>query len=129
MSPSWDTSAAKFLSFIERPEALSQYVLKHQERIDGESYYTLPELADYLIKNEQHLPAIVLLRALIEGTLGRAKSKYYHHAIGYLEKLDALAPLVSNWSPLSSHEQYLLSLKKRHALKKSFWGQYKKEDL
>lgn len=123
----WDTSMAKFLSFIERPDDLSQYVFKHQDKIDGESYYTLPELADYLIKHEQHLSAIVLLRALIEGTLRRAKSKSYYHAVGYLEKLDALAPLVSSWSPLISHEEFFVNLKKRHALKKSFWSQYKEE--
>ncbi len=118
----WNTSHAKFLNHIDCPEVLSQYVLKHHDRMDGRNYDGLPELADYLAKRGQYLTASLVLRVLIEGTLNRANSKYYHHAVRYLEKLNLLEKLISDWYDLLTNEQYLIDLKKHHGLKKSFWS-------
>lgn len=124
---SWDTSSAEFLCHIGSFKELSDYILKHQEKIDGTRYYSLPDLAERLIKNNQLLAATVLLRALIEGTVSKAKSKTYHHAVGYLLQLEGLAKKISDWSPIVPHDLYFVELRKRHALKKSFWSRYQEE--
>ncbi len=124
---SWDTSSAEFLCHIGCFQELSDYVLKHHDNIDGTRYYSLPDLANHLISNRQILAATVLLRALIEGTVSKAKSKTYHHAVGYLLQLEDLAKNISDWSPITSHDVYFVALKKRPALKKSFWSRYQEE--
>ena len=121
---SWNVENANFLKHIGQFTDLSVYVLNRRERIDGTYYYELPELAEALIKNKQYLAAVVLLRALIDGVLIRSVSKYYHHAVRYLNKLDLLEGLVLDWGGLKTHQEYLTTLKVNHRLKKSFWSKY-----
>ena len=67
---------------------------------------------------------LILCRALIEATLKKAISKNYHHAVGYLETLDLISPLITDWHDVTEHTLYMIQLRKTHALKKSFWSRY-----
>lgn len=97
--------------------------MKHREEIDGYNY-SLNGLAEFFEKKKRLLPAIILYRALIEATLSKAISKYYHHAVNYLQHLDKISPKVFSWNGVEDHKSYFDNLKIAHRLKKSFWTRY-----
>ena len=68
--------------------------------------------------------ADAVVERLLASILARAKSKYYHHGISYLKKLDSLAPKVREWKEVDPHSLYLQNLRQKHKLKSSFWSQY-----
>lgn len=102
----------------------AQYILKHRERLDGERYYQLVPLAEALENGGYPLAATVCYRALTDSILGRAVSRYYHHGVRYLKRLDALAPAITDWQEFPSHRPYVKSLVDAHKRKRSFWAQY-----
>lgn len=120
----WDSGHAEFLKYIEDVDNLEKYVLKHREEIDGYNYYSINGLAEFFEKKKRLLPAIILYRALIEATLSKAISKYYHHAVNYLQHLDKISLKVSSWNGVEDHKTYFDNLKIAHRLKKSFWTRY-----
>lgn len=100
------------------------YLLKFEQELDGNRYDRLLYLAKIFHKENRYLAESLIFRALIGALLGRAVSKYYYHAVEYLHKLDALESKISDWSTFDSHQQYKITLKNQHRLKKSFWEQY-----
>ena len=110
---------------IDDPDSLEFYVLKYQEKIQLGVFYSEASLADYLVDKKKYLAASVLYRGLIAETLKKAKAKYYHHVINYLEILDHISPKIKSWEGLDTHTLFLQYLKKKHALKKSLWSKYK----
>jgi uncharacterized Zn finger protein len=68
--------------------------------------------------------ASVIYRALLESILSRAQSKYYHHGVRYLKKLEALAGKVDTWLTVQPHQTYMDELRQAHRRKSSFWSRY-----
>ena len=75
-------------------------------------------------KNGRWLAASLIYRALLDSILARAVSKYYHHGIRYLKKLDSLAAGIQDWRNLQDHECYRAGLLQTHGRKTSFWAGY-----
>jgi len=88
--------------------------------LNGRSYYSLQDLADYFTASGYPLKAILIYRCLIEETLGRAQARYYDYAIRYLKKSKTLDKQVKNWDSYPDTDIYLGELKKQHVLKKAF---------
>ena len=124
---SWEKSHARFFHEIGDIDTLNSLILRHAHDIDGRSYYELGEYCESLEARDYFLPASILYRALIESTLEKAISKYYHHAVGYLRKLDELEKRISDWQSVINHDDYVRELKLKHRLKKSFWSRYGSE--
>jgi len=56
--------------------------------------------------------------------LARALSKYYHHGVRYLRRLDQLSEMIDRWGDVQPHDAYSENLRTTHARKSSFWSRY-----
>lgn len=115
---------AEFLIWCGKLDEAEEYLLGRWKNVDGNEYYSILPLAETMESEERFLTATVLYRSLLESILLRAISKYYHHGVRYLRKLDDLAPLVDNWRTFPPHDVYLQKLLDKHQRKSSFWGRY-----
>lgn len=118
---------AVFLVSSKRMEAAETYLLARADQLDGYYYECLLPLAESMGKDSRFLAASIIYRALLESILGRAQSKYYHHGVRYLRKLDALARKIEDWRGVLPHDLYADSLRRTHARKTSFWSRYRGE--
>lgn len=100
------------------------YVFDKLDQIDGDYYTSVHPLAEEFEKNGRYLTAAILFRALLESILNRAQSRYYHHGVRYLKKLDELSMKIDNWGKLLPHSVYFETIKQKHIRKTSFWGKY-----
>lgn len=98
-------------------------VLQKRTFWNGGRYSTLQPVADAL-EISWPLAASILYRALIDDVLSRAQSRYYHHAVRYLKRLEKLVPAVDEWQEIEPHERYLAELSEKHKRKSAFWGKY-----
>ncbi len=115
---------AKFLVDLGRLDEASEYLLRYQEKLDGNLYYFLLPLAKALEEGGRFLGASVVYRALLESILARAQSRYYHHGVRYLKKLDMLSASIEDWRGIPPHAQYKEALRTEHKRKRSFWSKY-----
>ena len=115
---------AEFLMDVGRVDDAAEYLFRHREQLDGDAYSVLVPLAKSLEAGEHFLVASIIYRALLESILARAQSRYYHHGVRYLKKLDALAPSVTDWRGIPHHEEYKDALFEAHKRKRSFWSRY-----
>ncbi len=120
-------SDAAFLVSSGRLEDAEAYLLARVDQLDGLFYDALLPLAESMEEHGRFLAASVIYRALLESILGRAVSRYYHHGVRYLKKLDALAGKVGRWQTVMPHPWYLNRLRRLHAKKTSFWSRYHEE--
>lgn len=123
-SERFSNSDATFLTDIGRITDAETYILHHVEQWDGAAYFSLGPLAECMERENRWLAASVLYRALTASILKRGVSKYYHHGVHYLAKLDILAPKINDWSPYASHTEFVESLRYEHGRKTSFWAKY-----
>ncbi len=117
-------SDAKFLIESGRIDEAEAYLLDHADGLNGDRYTSLLPLAESMEKNGRWLAASLIYRALLNSILARAVSKYYHHGIKYLRKLDKLAEKITDWREFEDHESYMAALRRDHGRKMSFWAGY-----
>ena len=115
---------AAFLLAVERIDELEIYLLQRIEQLNGGLYFKLLPLAEALEKRGKLLISCLIYRALLDSILARALSKYYHHGVKYLKKLDQLAPYVTDWQTWPTHNTYLAILQENHKRKSAFWSKY-----
>jgi len=115
---------AAFLVDMGRLDDASEYLFRYRDQLDGNLYQFLLPLAKALEEGGRFLGATLVYRSLLESILDRAQSRYYHHGVRYLKKLDVLSPSVKDWRGLLSHEDYKESLLEVHGRKRSFWSKY-----
>ncbi len=126
-SPQFCYCDVKFLLDVGDADAAERYILQHAGDLNGDLYYSLLPLAKAMEKHKRWLAAVAVYRALLESNLTRGISKYYHHGVRYLKKLDALAAKVNDWQDTVPHETYKEGLLKTHSRKSSFWSRYNGE--
>jgi len=117
-------SDAAFLVSSGRMEEAEVYLLARADQLDGDYYDCLLPLAERMEGDGRYLVGSVIYRALLESILGRAQSRYYHHSVRYLRKLEALAGKVGNWQSVMPHPWYVNRLRRLHGRKTSFWSRY-----
>lgn len=115
---------ADFLIDLDRIDDAEAYLLSHTDGLDGDYCTGLLPFAESMEKNGRWIAACLIYRALLDSILAQAVSKYYHHGIRYLKKLDSLAVRVQNWRNFQNHESYKAELLQIHERKKSFWAEY-----
>ncbi|MCL6106809.1 MAG: hypothetical protein M1309_05625 [Actinobacteria bacterium] len=119
-----DYASARFLMEVDQTDEAETYILHRAGQLNGGLYELLVPLAKRMEESQHLLGATAIYRALLESILARALSRYYHHGVRYLRKLDDLAPEVSDWRNLAPHASYKAGLLEVHARKKSFWAKY-----
>ena len=119
---------ADFLLKARRIDALETYLSERIDQLDGHLYYRLLPLAEALEGNGRPLVGSLIYRALLDSILTRAVSKYYHHGVRYLRKLDRLATSVADWKNWPSHSVYLTALHEQNKRKIAFWTKYQAGD-
>ena len=73
--------------------------------------------------SERHpLAATLALRAMIDFTLSKARSKRYGYAAQHLAECAALADRIEDFGELETHVAYLARLKSLHGRKYGFWS-------
>jgi hypothetical protein len=99
----------------------AELILGRHDELDGDHYWLLTPAADAL---DQRYPlvATLLLRAMIDFALDKARSKRYGHAARHLQTCEYLSRRIDDWVSYSDHEAYLADLKLRHGRKAAFWN-------
>jgi hypothetical protein len=68
------------------------------------------------------LAATLMLRAMIDFSLDRARSTRYGHAARHLQTCGYLAKRIEDFGEHLAHDAYVDQLKLRHGRKSGFWG-------
>ena len=118
---------AQFLLNVGETGCAQEYIVLRRDQLDGEQYYSLAPLAENLEAKGLFLAAVVVYRALLEGNLAKALSKYYSHGVRYLRRLDALANQVNYWGGIEPHADYARKIKQQHSHKPAFWAKYEQK--
>ena len=116
-------SALQFL--IHRPplDQAAQLVQQRFTELDGNHYEILTPAAEALSVRPP-LAATLALRAMIDFTLGAAKSSRYQHAARHLAECDALASQIGDFGTFEPHVSYVARLRREHGRKSGFWGHF-----
>jgi hypothetical protein len=74
--------------------------------------------------SERHpLAATLALRAMIDFTLSKARSKRYGYAAQHLAECAALASRIEDYGTFEPHALYVARLRQEHGRKSGFWSQ------
>jgi len=109
-----------FSSWLALAEA-ARLVLTRADEIDGDLYEVLTPAAAWL--QERHpLAATILLRAMIDFALGRARTGRYRHAARHLNACAMLAKHITDFGGIPDHATYAAGLRRSHGKKHGFWS-------
>ena len=114
------------LSFLVSWPALdraSRLVIERTQDIDGALHEVLAPAADALAAKHP-LAATLVLRAMIEFTLGSGRSKRYDRAARQLTDCSALSSNVGDFGGIETHEAFEARLRREHGRKESFWRRF-----
>mgnify|MGYP001809666593 CR=1 FL=1 len=114
------TMALFFLISYPALERAADLVIRRAEELDGDQYEILPRAADCLAA-KYPLAATLLLRALIDFSLTKARSSRYKHAARHLLECSSLAASITDFGAFPSHDAYVARLRSQHGSKEAFW--------
>jgi len=112
------------LSFLVSWPALdraARLVIEHADDLDGDHYEILTPAADALAARHP-LAATLVLRAMIDFTLGKARSSRYKHAARHLLECSSLSSAIGDFGTFETHDDYEARLRREHGRKQSFWN-------
>ncbi len=115
------TQALHFLVAWPALERAAALVIRRAGDLDGNQYEILPRAADALAA-KYPLAATLLLRALIDFTLTKARSSRYKHAARHLGDCARLAAFIPDYGAFDSHDIYVAGLRRQHGRKEAFWS-------
>lgn len=113
-------AALSFFIWWRALDRASRLVVEHANSLDGNRYETLAPAARALM-SDYPLAATLVLRALIDHTLGRGKSTRYRYAVRDLSKCSSLASGIVDFQTHETHDAYVQRLRRDHGRKRSFW--------
>jgi hypothetical protein len=114
--------AARLLLEIGDAAGAANLLVERYEAIDGRRYYLLLPVAEALEASQLLLGCTACYRALLLGILSRGYAPAYAHAARYFKLLRRFTENVSDFGPLSDHEEFEIQLSKVHGRKTSFWN-------
>jgi thioesterase domain-containing protein len=115
-----------FLLHWPEPRRAARLVLATPKPLNGDLYALLVPLAELLEKNHP-LAASRCLRAMVDFSLLKARSKRYSHAARHLHTCHLLARGIKDWGDLEHHSTYVARLRRDHGRKHGFWRLVPKE--
>ena len=102
------------------PDRAARLLIDRHSEINGDHYEFLVPAAEAL--SERHpLAATLALRAMIDFTLTKARSKRYGYAARHLATCAELASRIDDFGAFETHDVYVARLKKQHGRKYGFW--------
>jgi hypothetical protein len=117
-------SALEALTFLvswPAVERAARLVIRRAGELDGDHYEILSPAADALA-GRHPLAATLVLRAMIDFTLIKARSSRYRHAARHLMECAGLASSIPDFGAFERHDAYAARLKAEHGRKTGFWG-------
>jgi hypothetical protein len=115
------TPALGFFLDWPSPERAARLLVDRHAEINGDHYEFLVPAADVL--SERHpLAATLALRAMIDFTLSKARSKRYVYAAQQLAECAVLADRIEDYGTFEPHATYVARLRQEHGRKSGFWG-------
>jgi hypothetical protein len=113
--------ALEFLVSLPALERAARLAIRRAGELDGNLYEILSPAADALA-GKYPLAATLLLRALIEFALTKARSSRYRHAARHLMECASLAAEIPEFGTFETHDAYVARLKTEHGRKSGFWN-------
>jgi hypothetical protein len=113
--------ALSFLVSWPALERAARMVVERAAELDGDHYEILTPAADALA-GKYPLAATLVLRAMIDFSLTKARSSRYGHAARHLIECTSLASTVQDFGTFEAHDAYLGRLHREHPRKSSFWS-------
>jgi hypothetical protein len=89
--------------------------------IDGDRYEILNPAATTL-EGKHPVAAVLLRRAMISVSLGKARSSRYRHAARHVLELESLDHAIGDYGRHATHAIFMAHLKREHVRKHSFWS-------
>ncbi|MFO1098344.1 MAG: hypothetical protein U1E81_08740 [Xanthobacteraceae bacterium] len=117
-------SLLQALSFLVSWPALdraARLVIRRAAELDGDHYEFLAPAADALAAKHP-LAATLVLRAMIDFTLTKARSSRYRHAVRHFMECESLADAIKEFGAFETHAAYAARLKAEHGRKSGFWS-------
>lgn len=117
-------SLLQALAFLVSWPALdraARLVTRRATELDGDHYEILSPAADALA-GKHPLAATLVLRAMIDFTLTKARSSRYRHAARHFLECASLASSIADFGAFETHEAYAARLKAEHSRKSGFWS-------
>lgn len=111
------------LFFISWPalERASRLVNAHAAVLDGDHYEILTHAAEVLAA-KYPLAATLVLRSMIDFTLGKSRSSRYKHAARHLLECSSMSSTIADFGAFETHQAYEARLRREHGRKPSFWS-------
>jgi hypothetical protein len=113
--------ALSFLISWPALERAATLVLQRQDELDGDHYEILTAAADALA-GKHPLAATLVLRAMIDFSLGNGRSSRYKHAARHLLDCSGLSSAIEDFGRFEPHDAYEGKLRREHGRKSSFWS-------
>ncbi|OYW88959.1 MAG: hypothetical protein B7Z20_01305 [Sphingobium sp. 32-64-5] len=118
--PDFHQALAFLVDWPAHGRAAELALARHGE-MDGNHYGLLTPAADALEQNHP-LAATLMLRAMIDFSLDRARSTRYRHAARHLQTCEYLARRIETFGDHPAHDGYVAQLRLRHGRKSGFWN-------
>lgn len=102
-------------------EHAAELVAMRAREIDGNRYEVLTPAANALA-GKHPLAATLLLRAMIDFTLTKARSSRYKHAARHFLECASLAGQIEDFGTAETHDAWAARLRRERGKKTGFWG-------
>ena len=113
--------ALGFLLDWPSPDRAARLLIDRHGEINGDTYELLVPAAETL-SERYPLVATLALRAMIDFTLTKARSKRYGYAAQHLKTCADLARRIEDFGALATHAVYAVRLTQEHGRKSGFWS-------
>ncbi len=112
--------ALAFLLSWPAPDEAARVAVSRAAELDGDRFEFLTSAAESL-RDTNPLASVVILRAMVDFVLDRARAARYRHTVRNLAEAKRFASEIKDWRTVKSHEEYVADLKSRHRSKTRFW--------
>ena len=116
-------AALRFFLDWPAPYAAVELVQARAAEIDGDHYELLTPAAEALA-TRYPLAATLLLRAMIDFTLRKARAARYSYAAQHLLDCAVLAAEIPEFGEIEPHNDYVSRLRRDHSRKSAFWAYF-----
>lgn len=115
------TAAVDMLLKMEAVEAAESLIVSRSDQLANCFYGSLRDFIEVFEKSGRPLAALLCYRALLEDILNQGRSKAYHYAARYYQKIQALDKTLSQYDEFPDAVTYEAAIKAKHGRKRAFW--------